>query len=260
MECEIERIGVLRNPVVSWQEGHGEPRRHAYAGEVSEQPVILPTQEGYDRWAEIYDAEQNPLISLEEPEVDRLLGDVAGLDIVDVGCGTGRHALRLAALGADVVGVDFSEGMLARAHEKEGAARVRWIAHDITRPPLPLSERSFDRVVCGLVVDHIRELPSFFAELGRLCRDDGRIVVTVMHPAMMLKGTQARFVDPDTGRETRPESHANLISDYVNGAVGGGLRILQAGEQSVDEELAERVPRARKYLDWPMFWWLELAP
>ena len=100
----------------------------------------------------------------------------------------------------------------------------------------------------------------FFAELGRLCRESGRIVVTVMHPAMMLKGTQARFVDPDTGRETRPESHANLIADYVNGAVAGGLKILQAGEHAVGEELAERVPRARKYLGWPMLWWMELAP
>lgn len=234
--------------------------RPAYGGDVSEQPVILSTQEGYDRWAEIYDAEQNPLISLEEPEVDRLLGDVAGLDVVDVGCGTGRHAVRLAAQGAGVVGVDFSDGMLARAREKDGASGVRWVVHDISRPPLPLPERTFDRVVCALVVDHIRELPVFFAELGRLCRESGRIVVTVMHPAMMLKGTQARFVDPDTGRETRPESHANVIADYVNGAVGGGLRILQVGEHSVSEEFARRVPRAQKYLGWPMLWWMELAP
>ena len=227
---------------------------------MSEQPLVIPTREGYDRWAEIYDAEQNPLISLEEPEVDRLLGDVAGLDVVDVGCGTGRHALRLAARGANVVGVDFSDGMLARARDKEGASRVRWVGHDVTQLPLPLPARSFDRVLCALLVDHIAELSAFFAELGRLCKEDGRIVVTVMHPAMMLKGTQARFVDPETGRETRPESHANVIADYVNGAVGGGLRILQVGEHDVGEELAERVPRARKYLGWPMLWWMELAP
>jgi ubiquinone/menaquinone biosynthesis C-methylase UbiE len=227
---------------------------------VSERPVILSTQEGYDRWAEIYDAEQNPLISLEEPELDRLLRDVSGLDVIDVGCGTGRHALRLAAHGANVVGVDFSDGMLARARDKDGASRIRWVVHDITRLPLPLPERAFDRVLCTLVVDHIRELPAFFAELGRLCKENGRIVVTVMHPAMMLKGTQARFVDPETGRETRPESHANVIADYVNGAVAGGLRILQVGEQDVGEELAERVPRAWKYLGWPMLWWMELAP
>ena len=227
---------------------------------MTEQPLILSTQAGYDRWAEIYDSEQNPLIALDEPVVDRLLGDVAGLDVVDVGCGTGRHTLRLAARRAHAVGVDFSDGMLGRARDKEGAAAVEWIAHDVTDLPLPLDAKAFDRVLCALVVDHIAELTGFFAELGRLCREDGRIVVTVMHPAMMLKGTQARFVDPDTGRETRPESRANLISDYVNAAVRAGLRIVEAGERSVDGELAARVPRARKYLDWPMLFWLELAP
>ena len=227
---------------------------------MGEQPIVLPTQEGYDRWAEIYDGEGNPLIALEEPEVDRLLGDVSGLDVVDVGCGTGRHALRLAARGASVVGVDFSDGMLARAREKDGASDVRWIVHDVTHPPLPLDAQAFDRVLSALVLDHVAELPAFFAELGRLCRPDGRIVVTVMHPAMMLKGTQARFTDPSSGRETRPQSVANRIADYVNAAVTGGLRIVRVGEHDVDERLAAQEPRAEKYLGWPMLWWMELAP
>ena len=227
---------------------------------MAERPLIMPTREGYDRWSEIYDVEQNPLISLEEPEVDRLLGDVAGLRIVDVGCGTGRHALRLAERGADVVGVDFSAGMLARAQEKEGSSHIRWVVHDVNDLPLPLQDGAFDRVLCALVVDHIRDLRTFLAELHRLCAPDGRVVVTVMHPAMMLKGTQARFVDPESGRETRPESHPNLIADYVNAAVASGLRIRQVGEHAVDEELARRVPRAQKYLGWPMLFWMELAP
>jgi ubiquinone/menaquinone biosynthesis C-methylase UbiE len=227
---------------------------------VTEGPLILPTREGYDRWAEIYDVEDNPLVALEEPEVDRLLGDVGGLDVLDVGCGTGRHSIRLAGRGARVVGVDFSDGMLARAKEKEDATRVRWVVADVTRPPLPISDRSFDRVLSALVVDHIGALTEFFAELGRLCREDGCIVVTVMHPAMMLKGTQARFVDPDTGRETRPESQPNLIADYVNAAVAADLRIVHVGERSVDEELAARMPRAEKYLGWPLLFWLELTP
>ncbi len=150
--------------------------------------------------------------------------------------------------------------MLARAREKDDAASVRWVVHDVTRPPLPLPAGGFDRVVCALVVDHIAELPAFFAELGRLARADGRVVVTVMHPAMMLKGVEARFVDPDTGRETRPQSNANLVADYVNGALAGGLRIVAVGEQSVGEDLAERVPRAQKYVGWPMLFWMELAP
>ncbi len=221
--------------------------------------IVLPTREGYDLWAEIYDGEENPLIALEEPEVDRLLGDVAGLEIVDVGCGTGRHALRLAARGAKVVGIDFSDGMLARARDKEGAGGVRWVVHDVTELPLPLPGSSFDRVLCALVVDHIGELAPFFAELGRLATPDGRIVVTVMHPALMLKGTQARFRNPSSGIETRPESHANRIADYVNGAVDGGLRIVRVAERDVDDALARAVPRAEKYLGWPMLWWMELG-
>src|SRR5207244_9106566 len=122
-------------------------------------PLGLPTREGYDRWAEVYDGERNPLIALEEPEVDRLLGEVAGLDVVDVGCGTGRHALRLAARGANVTGIDFSEGMLARAREKEAADPVRWLVHDLTKLPLPLPDRAFDCVVCALVAEHTADLP-----------------------------------------------------------------------------------------------------
>src|SRR5438552_278885 len=132
-------------------------------------PLVLPTRDGYDRWAEIYDGEGNPLVELEEPEVERRLGVVAGLDVLDVGCGTGRHALRLARNGARVVAVDFSAGMLARARCKPGAAEVRFVEHDLALA-LPFPAASFDRVVCGLVVDHIAALDPFFAELARVCR------------------------------------------------------------------------------------------
>jgi SAM-dependent methyltransferase len=224
------------------------------------EPLVLSTREGYDRWAEIYDDDGNPLTALEEPEVDRLLGDVRGCDVADVGCGTGRHAIRLAGRGARVTAIDFSEGMLGRARAKPGAELVRWLVHDLNDPPLPLPARSFDRVLCALTAEHVAALPPFFAELGRICRDDGRILVTDMHPALLLTGLEARFHDPETGRDTRPVSAGNRISDYVNGALAGGLRIVRMGEREVDEELARARPRAEKYLGWPMLLWLEVAP
>ena len=99
----------------------------------------LPTREGYDRWAACYDDEDNPLIALEEPKVAELLGPVSGLRILDLGCGTGRHALRLAAAGANVTAVDFSEGMLARARAGAGTLALDFRTHDLTRP-LPFAE------------------------------------------------------------------------------------------------------------------------
>ncbi len=219
----------------------------------------LSTREGYDRWAEIYVSDGNPLIALEEPEVDRLLGDVAGKDVADIGCGTGRHAVRLAAAGARVTAVDFSEEMMNKARTKPGADRITFVRHDLARP-LPLAAASFDKVVCGLVVDHIVDLIGLFAELRRVGRRDGIVVVSVMHPAMMLKGVQARFTDPVTGRETRPASHPNQISDYVRAAVTAGFHLVHISEHAVDAALAERLPRAEKYLGWPMLFLLGLRP
>src|SRR5690606_39486025 len=56
---------------------------------------IVPTREGYQRWAPYYDDYDNALIVLEQPIVTALLGDLAGARVADIGCGTGRHALRL---------------------------------------------------------------------------------------------------------------------------------------------------------------------
>ena len=220
---------------------------------------LVPTREGYDRWAEIYDEEANPLVLIEEPEVTRALGDVAGLAILDVGCGTGRHAVRLANTGARVTGVDISTGMLDKARAKPGAEAVRFIHQDASGA-LPFEAASFDRVISCLVIDHVRDLAAFFGELHRVCRDDGFIVVSVMHPAMMLKGVQARFHDPRTGARVFPESVANQISYYVMGALAASLRIARLSEHSVGEDLVARAPRAEKYLGWPMLFMMVLTP
>src|SRR6267154_6180862 len=95
---------------------------------------VVPTQAGYDRWAELYDAEDNPLVLLEEQHIGTLIGDVAGLAVADIGCGTGRHAVRLAAAGARVTAIDFSEAMLNRARAKPGADAVAFICHDLAEP------------------------------------------------------------------------------------------------------------------------------
>jgi malonyl-CoA O-methyltransferase len=214
-------------------------------------PEILPTREGYDRWAEIYDEEDNPLIRLEERFLPAVLGDVRGLDVVDLGCGTGRHAVAAAAAGARVTAVDFSDAMLARARAKPGAESVRFVVHDLQRP-LPFGGGAFDVALSCLVLEHLADLDAFFGEVRRVCRPGGRAVLTAMHPAMMLRGITARFADPATGRDVRPRSYPNQISDYVMAATRAGWRLAHLGEHAVDEELAATTPRAQRYLGWPL--------
>ena len=216
---------------------------------------IVPTSVGYDQWAAIYDRDANPLPALEEPLVEQLLGEVDGLDVLDLGCGTGRHSVRLAAAGARVTALDFSAKMLAEARAK--ARDVRFQVHDLSQP-LPFPDESFDRVLCALVVDHIEALDRLFGEMHRVCRSTGYVVVSGMHPAMMLRGVQARFRLPETDREIRPASYPNQMSDYVMAAARAGFTFDHFSEHVVDEDLASRIERARKYLGWPMLFLMRL--
>jgi malonyl-CoA O-methyltransferase len=221
---------------------------------------VIPPRQGYDQWAAVYDTDGNPLIALETPRVAELLGDVHGLTIADIGCGTGRHAIPLAARGARVTAVDFSEGMLAEARAKPGAHAVNFIHHDIVEP-LPLPDASFDRVLCCLVIDHVRDLDHLFREMACLCSPSGGfIVVSSMHPAMMLRGVQARFTDPTTGEKTYPESVPHQLSDYINAAFRARLTIDHLSEHMIDESIVKISPRAAPYLGWPMLLMMRLAP
>jgi ubiquinone/menaquinone biosynthesis C-methylase UbiE len=230
------------------------------------EPQVVPARQGYDLWASIYDEEDNPLIALETSLVQRLLGDVHGLTVADIGCGTGRHAIAMAEAGATVIGVDFLDGMLAKARAKSGAAAVRFVRHDLTHG-LPFASRTLDRVTCCLVLEHIGDLEGIFGEMARICRPDGFVLISDLHPAMQLRGTQAQFTDPTTGHKMRPASVAHQISDYVMAAIRAGLRIDHMSEHVVDQELLERSPKARRYweehkdiLGWPFLPLIRLRP
>ena len=76
---------------------------------------VSTVRRGYDRWAAVYDHDANPLQALEGPIIREVIGDAKGLTTLDLGCGTGRHALWLAECGAIVTAMDFSERMLIEA-------------------------------------------------------------------------------------------------------------------------------------------------
>ena len=78
------------------------------------------------------------------------------------------------------------------------------------------------------------------------------MVISVMHPAMSLKGVQARFIEPETGNRIGPASYPHQISDYLRAAVHAGLVLEAIEEYSVDSRLAQQSPRADRYLGWPL--------
>ncbi len=216
-----------------------------------ESSTILTAKEGYDRWSAIYDGEDNPLFVLENEVVEEELGNVSGLRLLELGCGTARWAAEFAAKKAKVTALDQSEGMLARAKEKCRDLEVELKIHNLDLA-LPFADNTFDRVVSFLVLEHLSDLHLFFSESARVCSSKGFIYVTAMHPAMLLKGVQARFTDPLTGNKIYPKGFPYQTSDYVNAAVKAGLRLEAIGEYASNETHAKLSEKAQKYLGWPL--------
>jgi len=214
-------------------------------------------REGYDRWASVYDHDANPLPALEEPYVREAAGEVRGLDVLDLGCGTGRHTMWLAAGGARVTALDFSEGMLEKARAKAANEGVRFIVHDL-HSPLPLADASFDLLISGLVLEHLREVSGVCREAHRVLRQGGAAVLSAMHPAMFLRGSQARFTDRASGQVVQPGSVKHQLSDFVMAAVRAGFHLENMAEYAPDAAFASRYPRAEKYIAWPMLVILKL--
>ncbi len=139
--------------------------------------------ETYGRMAGGY-AETNPHVEPREgyewPMVERLLPAVEGLDVLDAGTGPGYYAASLADRGANVIGVDASEVMIAEARKRHGD-RADFLRADL-RGTLPFADGRFDLVVCQLTLEHVRDWDPVMAEFARVLGESGRLVASTDHP------------------------------------------------------------------------------
>ncbi|MEZ4660681.1 MAG: class I SAM-dependent methyltransferase [Caldilineaceae bacterium] len=120
---------------------------------------------------------------------------------VDVGTGTGRHALRLAKQGIDVVGVDENPDMLAVAQAKADAANVmnmRFIQAELGKEALPLPSSTFDLLTCTLMLCHLPNLKEAIADCVRVVRPGGYLLLSDFHPDAIAFGWRSAFPTPTT--------------------------------------------------------------
>ncbi|HQN19618.1 MAG TPA: class I SAM-dependent methyltransferase, partial [Syntrophobacteraceae bacterium] len=178
-------------------------------------------------------------------EVDFLLDELQlppGGSILDVGCGTGRHAIELAKRGYAVTGLDLSSEMLARAAARAGTENVcvEWIRSDAIRFSLPAG---YDAAVClcegafGLLSqsnDPIDQPLAILGNISRSLKPQAKAVFTVLNGIAMLRRYQNEAVadgrlDPLTLVESSalpPREGLPAVAVRERGFVPTELRLL----------------------------------
>ncbi len=130
----------------------------------------------YDRWFDSrwgrysFDIESGVVLEAVGP----LSSDVS---VLDVGCGTGRLTARLEESGTTVVGLDLDPAMLDIASARTRGRFILGEAHSI-----PVGDATFDRVVAVTLCEFTDGPGAVFAELARVTRPGGRIVVGALNP------------------------------------------------------------------------------
>ena len=147
-----------------------------------------------------------------------VLGDVAGLDVVELGCGTAYFSARLAKLGARPVGVDPTPAQLATARRCMAETGIEFPLVEATAEDIPLPEASFDLAVseygASVWADPYRWVP----EAARLLRPGGRLV--------FLHGTPlAHLCYPDVGDATTQLQRPYFGMHSVQWTPGGRHRV-----------------------------------
>jgi SAM-dependent methyltransferase len=193
----------------------------------------LDLEAGYRAWAPLYDKMSNALIRAEEPLVEAGLDGVAPGEALDAACGTGRHAARLAADGHRTMDIDRSEAMLAIARSK--LPDVEFRKGELT--DLPLATGSVDLAVCALALTHLPDPARAIAELARVVRSGGRVIISDAHPIFVLIQGQALF--PYEKGFAFVRNHAISHGTYLRAFRAAELEVLDCAEAPMESDFNE---------------------
>lgn len=198
-------------------------------------------QSAYAKWAESYDTNENRTRDLDAVVLREHEMDIAGRDVLEIGCGTGKNTEWLAQHASTVVGLDLSPEMLARARTRVTNPHVTFIEHDI-QGTWPVANESVNAVVGNLVLEHVSNIRIIFHEAQRVLRPNGTLFLCELHPFRQRLGSQAQFTDNKSGDRLKVEAYVHDISEYVNSGIEAGLQLVRIGEWSDEPDRSSGAP------------------
>ena len=212
------------------------------------------------------------------PNTLRLMGDVAGQSILDLGCGEGGYARELARRGAHVTAVDCSRAAIDYASAKaaeEGLSITCLVRNSDFLDGLP--DAAFDKVLCAMMLMDVEDFEGTLREVSRVLKPGGETVISILHPCFKPP-VEHRWFQGEDGIEVhvknyfRPESWEGTIngaqspviyrhrtlSQYVKAFTENGLTLIDLEEPIPTKEQCRLSSRIEWLTRIPMYMFMVL--
>lgn len=192
------------------------------------------TEESRKRWEQIgahWDAFMGPggndfHKALIRPGTEELLAIQPGQRILEIACGNGNFARRLAALGAQVVALDFSSELIKAAEAHSKGWDIEYHIMDATdeRALLTLGVGCFDAVVANMAIMDMAEIRPMIRSAYSLLTSRGRVVLSLQHPCFQPPGS-IQVTETEEVNGAIITRHMLKISRYKDPEVYEGLAL-----------------------------------
>lgn len=198
----------------------------------------MNVQQAYNAWSETYDTVENKTRDLEARALREIISG-ENLEILEIGCGTGKNTEFLQTKAKHLIGADFSAEMLEKAKSKITAENVEFRQLDL-RENWNFTENSFDLITCSLALEHIENIDFVFSEANRVLRPKGRFYFGELHPFKQYQGSKARF---ETGGGVfELECFVHHVSEFFAAAKNNGFECI-ALKEWFDNDDKTQIPR-----------------
>ncbi len=213
-----------------------------------------PATESWDNLAEWWDdaiGDGNPTQDLiVEPYTEKLLALQPGERVLDIACGAGRFARRMADAGAIVTAFDHAERFVNRARERSVGyeKKISYHVANATDPDAMLAltgGEPFDAAVCTMAIMDMAEITPLFATLPRLLKPDGRFVFSVSHPVFNTEHARPTIERLHVGTDV-VNRYAVSVADYLDMRMEEGHRRPRPARSPALLRPADQCPRQHR--------------
>ncbi|HEX2964093.1 MAG TPA: class I SAM-dependent methyltransferase [Ignavibacteriales bacterium] len=203
-------------------------------------------------------------------EFQKLLPDMKGKSVLDLGCGYGWHCRYAVEQGArSVIGIDLSEKMLNEAKDRTDDERIIYMRGSIE--DISFEKESFDLIISSLAFHYIKSFEPVCQKLSEILKHKGSLVFSVEHPVFTAFGNQDWVYDEKGNKIHWPvdnyfiegsreatflgqkiTKYHRTLTTYINSLIDNGFIIKKIVEPLPSEEMLEKNEAMREEFRRPM--------